>query len=115
MYTMNGREVIEFGSTGFFGSLLVDVSSGSILERVQDATNLSMVNTSLSAFNNCLEMFSEYFPLDQIDDEDASIERNARVAREIESDVKRIDPEAYEEGSFWYEVRWSVAIGDFED
>lgn len=111
--TIGDRRMIRFGRTGIFGALLVDLASGNVVQQIQDDPDVSMVNTSLSAFNRCLEVFLNRFPLDELEDEDEEDERNARVAREIESDLKRIDPQAYTEDSFWYEVRWSVAIGDF--
>ncbi len=57
----------------------------------------------------------EKFPLEDVEDEGERDERDNMLAREIEGDVRRIDPEAYFEGGFWYEIRWSVAIGDFSD
>ncbi|MHC3475637.1 SUKH-4 family immunity protein [Streptomyces sp. 7R007] len=110
-----GRDLIEFGLTGAFGVLLLDLSSGVVLERVNGESDLSVVNTSIDTFNRCLCVFYSKFPFPKIEDDDESDERDNRVAREVEEEVRRIDPEAYEENSFWYEVRWSVAIGDFSD
>ncbi|MGW1616510.1 SUKH-4 family immunity protein [Streptomyces sp. NPDC002285] len=107
------RRMIRFGRTGIFGALLVDLASGNVVQQIQADPNVSLVNTSLSAFNSCLEVFLSRLPLEELEDEDEEDARNARVAREIESDLKRIDPQAYTEDSFWYEMRWSVASGDF--
>jgi len=112
---VDSRILLRFGATGAFGSLLLDTSSGAVVEKLEDAPKVSLVNTSLGAFNRCLEAFSVKFPVDEIEDEDEEEERNNDVAREIEREVRLIDPEAYRENSFWYEVRWSVAIGDFSD
>lgn len=110
---VDGRRLIRFGFTGAFGSLLLDTSSGHVVEQLQDEPNVSFVNTSLEAFNRCLGAFAGKFPFGDSDDEDEEVD--AEVAREIEADVIAIDPDAYVEGSFWYELRWSVAIGDFSD
>jgi hypothetical protein len=113
LVTVCDRRMIRFGYTGAFGTLLLDLASGNIVERLHDDDDVKVVNTSLAAFNSCLEAFLDKFPLDDIEDEDAADERNAQVARQIESELTRIDPNSYVEGSFWYEVRWGVAIGDF--
>jgi hypothetical protein len=110
---VDGRKFIRFGFTGAFGNLLLDVSSGNVVEQLQDESNVSFVNTSLEAFNRCLEAFAGKFQLGDPDDEGEA--EDAEVAREIERDVIAIDPDAYVEDSFWYELRWSVAIGDFSD
>jgi len=111
--SVSGRTLVLFGFTGAFGSLLLDLSSGHVMEKLQNDPDVSLVNTSLEAFKRCLGEFHAKFPLSDIDDEDEAEERDNKVAREIEKDVLRIDPQAYNENSFWYEVRWSVAIGDF--
>ena len=85
------------------------------MENHQSGPDVSLVNTSLDAFTHCLEEFSAKFPLAEIEDEDEAEERDRGVARKIEEDVLRIDPDAYVENSFWYEVRWGVAIGDFRE
>jgi hypothetical protein len=113
--TVDGRLFLRFGATGAFGSLLFDTSSGNVVEKLDGDPEVSLVNTSLDAFNRCLEAFSVKFPLAEIDDEDEEEERNNSVAREIERELRLIDPEGYREDSFWYEVRWGVAIGDFSD
>lgn len=113
--TVGGRALVRFGSTGACGSLLLDASSGNVMESLDGKSDVNLVNTSLDAFNRSLEAFFVKFPLDDIEDEEEAEGRDNRVAREIENDVRLIDPEAYSENSFWYEVRWSVAIGDFSD
>ncbi|MFC3577720.1 SUKH-4 family immunity protein [Streptomyces yaanensis] len=111
--TVDGRDLILFGSTGVFGRLMVDVASGVVLEKLEGYSDVSLVNTSLEAFNRCLEVFAAKMPLLEIDDEEEAEEVDREIAKGLEEDVRRIDPEAYVENSFWYEIRWSVAIGDF--
>ncbi|MFI5800196.1 SUKH-4 family immunity protein [Streptomyces sp. NPDC051677] len=113
--TIGGCNLIVFGFTGALGSLLLDLSSGCVMEKVEGDSSLSLVNTSLDSFNRCLAAFSAKFPLAEIEDADEAEERDNRVAREVEEEICRIDRQVYAESSFWYEVRWSVAIGNFRD
>ncbi|MFD5856773.1 SUKH-4 family immunity protein [Streptomyces chartreusis] len=110
---IGSRRMIRFGRTGVFGALLVDLGSENVVQQIQGNPEVSLVNTSISAFNSCLEVLLDRLPLDELEDEDEEDERSGRVAREIESALKEIDPQAYTDDSFWCEVRWSVATGDF--
>lgn len=113
--SVNGKDFLRFGSIGAFGSALFDPNSGHVVEWIHDSSKVGLVNTSIDAFSECAKAFVEKFPLSDMADEDERDERDNAIAREIEGDVRRIDPEAYFEGGFWYEIRWSVAIGDFSD
>lgn len=113
--SVNGADFLRFGAVGAFGSALFDLNSGHIVEWIHDSSEVGLVNTSIDAFSECVKAFVEKFPLEDVEDEGERDERDNMLAREIEGDVRRIDPEAYFEGGFWYEIRWSVAIGDFSD
>jgi hypothetical protein len=110
--TVDDREFLRFATTGASGSLLLDVSSGRVVE-IQTGSGVSLVNTSLESFIDCLEVFVEH--LAHLESNDGDEEVDEEVASELEASILRIDPDAFSEGSFWYEVRWSVAIGDFSD
>ncbi|MFJ6723870.1 SUKH-4 family immunity protein [Streptomyces sp. NPDC091281] len=113
---VDGRSLVLFGTTGLSGTLLLDVRSGSVVFRVQGSLQLGVVNSSVDAFNRCLEVFSEKLEaLDEgiTEDEDELDALNNRIAREMEKEFRRIDGGFYSEQNFWYELRWGVANGDF--
>ncbi|MGW5449269.1 SUKH-4 family immunity protein [Streptomyces asiaticus] len=103
-------EFLKFGSAGMFGSILLDPRSGQVMESGRDLTSVSLVNTSLQCFISCVRGFIGCFPFYSRDSDSDEWES---VAQKIEELVCRLDPEAYHEDSFWFEVRWSVATGDF--
>ncbi|MEU8295585.1 SUKH-4 family immunity protein [Streptomyces pseudogriseolus] len=110
---VGNHNMVIFGQTGAFGHLLVDLATGHVVEQIRNDPEVALVNTSLAAFTECLKAFINNLPLGELEDEDEVEERNAQVAREIENALRRIDPKAYTEDSFWYEARWGVAIGNF--
>jgi hypothetical protein len=99
------RSYVHFGSTGAFGSILLDVESGNVMEMQTGGVLVKFVNESVDKFIECLQVFLSLLSSSEGDDEE--------VADELEVAVKEIDAQAYKENSFWYEVRWSVALGDF--
>ncbi|WP_399925100.1 SUKH-4 family immunity protein [Streptomyces kanamyceticus] len=107
---VDGHSLLKFGSTGAFGSVLFDAESGKVLETDREARETALVNSSLEHFSACIESFINAFPFYESGEDDEEAEE---AAQGIEDAIIRIDPDAYYEGSFWYEVRWSVAIGDF--
>ncbi|MFD3442773.1 SUKH-4 family immunity protein [Streptomyces sp. NPDC058685] len=106
------RVYLKFGSTGLFGSILLDPTTGRVLEAGKSMDSVSLVNTSLSHFIACLSSLVERFPFYSSDSEDDEWES---AALGLESVVRQVDQEAYDEGSFWYEIRWSIASGDFAE
>lgn len=99
------RSYVHFGSTGAFGSILLDLESGNVMEMQKGGALIKFVNESVDKFIECLQVFLSLLSSSEEDDEG--------VADELEVAVKEIDAQAYRENSFWYEIRWSVALGDF--
>ncbi|MFF8401755.1 SUKH-4 family immunity protein [Streptomyces sp. NPDC015684] len=102
---IDGRTYIRFATTGAFGSLLLDADSGMVFEIHDEDSGVNFVNETMGKFTRCLEFFSSLL-VGQAEDDD-------ELADELEAGIREIDPRAYEENSFWYEVRWGVALGDF--
>jgi hypothetical protein len=92
--------------------LLLDASSGCVVE-IHTGSGVSLVNTSLESFTDCLEVFVEHLARLESNDGDEGVDEE--VASGLEASILWIDPDAFSEGSFWYELRWSVVIGDFSD
>lgn len=103
-------EFLKFGSTGMFGSILLDPRSGRVMEAGRDLASVNLVNTSLERFISCIRGFIECFPFYS---RDSGNDEWECAAGKVEELVCRLDAEAYREDSFWFEVRWSVATGDF--
>ncbi|GAA2733494.1 SUKH-4 family immunity protein [Streptomyces nogalater] len=109
------RSFVWFGSSGATGRLMVDSGSGSVFE-THDASTVTFVNESLGKFIECLEAFSSVVldgaenrdPADEADEDEGE-----RMARRLEERIRMIDPRAYEEDTFWYDIRWDVSLGDW--
>lgn len=104
--------MIHIGNVGGAGKLLLDPISGVVWEEHGGRINKHPVNASLDAFNRCVETLlvvlqEAYSRGEEREDED--------VAIEFEQKVHEIDPLSNGVDSFWYEIRWGIAIGDFED
>ncbi|MFD7614364.1 SUKH-4 family immunity protein [Streptomyces sp. NPDC059828] len=103
-------ECIRFGSVGAFGSILLDPVDGRIVESGSGLSEVTLVNSSLDCFTTSVKALINRFPFYSVDSDPDDWER---AARDIEDSLRRIDSDAYTEGSFWYELRWSISIGDF--
>lgn len=103
-------EFLRFGSAGMFGSILLDPRTGRVMESGRDLASVSLVNTSMERFISCVRGFIGCFPFYS---RDSGSDEWEAAAQKVEELVCRLDPEAYHEYSFWFEVRWSVATGDF--
>ncbi|MFJ2650995.1 SUKH-4 family immunity protein [Streptomyces sp. NPDC087420] len=106
---IDGVRYYDFGSTGIFGRVVLDPDSGRVMEVGKDRTGATLVNSTIEKFSECVQGFIGRFPFYSADEED----RWEVVAREVEEMIQGIDPAAFFEGGYWYEIRWAVAIGDF--
>lgn len=109
-FEFDGKLLIRLGSSGAFGSMLLDLESGQVFEFVPGAESLTFVNSSMEKFSACIEEFVGGFPFYESSDDEGAAEV---AACRLEESVQRIDYDSYYEGGFWYELRWSIAIGDF--
>ncbi|MGW5641146.1 hypothetical protein [Streptomyces sp. NPDC003832] len=61
-------------------------------------------------FVECVRLLTEIFPFYSEEADDGEWEAGARRVQET---IREIDAAAYQEGSFWYEFRWDVSMGEF--
>ncbi|MDG4857751.1 SUKH-4 family immunity protein [Streptomyces sp. T-3] len=106
----DGRGFVKFGLSGISGDMLIDLSSQRVVEMQGGASEPSLVNTSIERFQACVREFIEGFPFYETAEDEDDFES---AAQKLEESICRLDPEAYFEGGYWYEIRWGIAIGDF--
>ncbi|WP_393058678.1 SUKH-4 family immunity protein [Streptomyces sp. LN549] len=95
---------IKFGTTGLFGSVLLDPITGQVVESGRGMEGVRMVNTTLECFTLCVRGVMWVYPFTASESHDWEA-----VASEVEVLVRRIDPEAYEvPDNLWYELKWSI-------
>ncbi|MBT2411109.1 SUKH-4 family immunity protein [Streptomyces sp. ISL-12] len=112
---INGRSFIHFGFTGASGRLLVDAENGKVME-THGESGISFVNSSLAEYADCLSFFSSLlseFESEEGVESDENEDEDERLARKLEEEIRRIDAQAYQENTYWYEIRWGVSLGDF--
>ncbi|MFD4600822.1 SUKH-4 family immunity protein [Streptomyces sp. NPDC058464] len=113
---IDDRSLVQFGFTGAFGKLMIDLESREVLE-THDGSTVSFVNSSLERFAECLQFFVDLLsgveeaggPEDEGEGED----ENEALAQRLEAGIRGIDSRAYREDSYWYEIRWAVSLGDY--
>ncbi|MDI6521793.1 SUKH-4 family immunity protein [Streptomyces coelicoflavus] len=105
------KVLIRFGVFGLSGSVYLDQDSQEVLYGL-DPRDVNIVNTSVSHFTQCAVRLSEMFPFYT---EDSEVDEWEAAAQRVEDAIREIDPSVYREGSFWYEFRWDVTMGDFHD
>ncbi|MFC8198724.1 SUKH-4 family immunity protein [Streptomyces sp. NPDC057298] len=106
-----GGYLTRFGIFGRATSVFVDEDSGRVLSGV-DPNAVEIVNTSLSRFIECVRDLTTMAPFYS---EDSDPDEWENAALRVEEVIRRIDPSAYGESSFWYEFRWDVTMGDFHE
>ncbi|MFG2171583.1 SUKH-4 family immunity protein [Streptomyces niveus] len=110
--SIGGKEFVRFGSTGLFGSVVLDPESGRVLQAGKRMNEGTLVNTSLDNFNECIEAFIGLRHLCSGESDDDW----GRAAEELDGIVLGIDAEAHAvHNGFWHELRWDIANGDFAD
>ncbi|MFE1028565.1 SUKH-4 family immunity protein [Streptomyces sp. NPDC058818] len=107
----SGKALIRFGVFGLSVSVYLDQNSQEVLYGLEPG-DVNIVNTSSSHFTQCVLRLSEMFPFYA---EGSDSDEWEAAAQRVEDVIRDIDPSAYHEGSFWYEFRWDVTMGDFHD
>lgn len=101
---------VRFGSTGLFGSILLDTVAGAVVKRERDANDVSRVSSSLPDFvaivRAVIERFSFY-------DSDSDHGEWMAAARDIEGIVRAIDSGSFNQDGFWETLVNDIEIGDF--
>ncbi|MGW1898920.1 SUKH-4 family immunity protein [Streptomyces hirsutus] len=105
----SGRSLIRFGVIGLESSVYLDEFSGEVLSGM-DPGELEMVNTEISRFTQCVIRLADIFPFYG---EDSDADEWEVGAQRVEGIIREVDPNAYHEGSYWYEFRWDVSMGEF--
>ncbi|GGW25186.1 hypothetical protein GCM10010294_70550 [Streptomyces griseoloalbus] len=105
----SGRSLIRFGVIGLGVSVHLDESSGEVLSGA-DSGELDMVNTAISHFAQCVILLADMFPFYE---EGSDVDEWEAGAQRVENIIREVDPNAYREGSYWYEFRWDVSMGEF--
>ncbi|MFE7590365.1 SUKH-4 family immunity protein [Kitasatospora sp. NPDC057512] len=101
---------VKFGSTGLFGSILLDTATGAVVKRERDASHVSLVSTSLPNFVAAVRAVIDRFPFYNSDSDDS---KWMAAARDVEGIVRAIDPEAFIQDGFWETLVSDIEIGDF--
>ncbi|MFD3682483.1 SUKH-4 family immunity protein [Streptomyces sp. NPDC058613] len=104
------RTLVRFGSTGLFGSILLDTVTGAVVKCERDANHVSLVNSSLAEFVAVVKAVIERFPFYDSDSDDSEW---ASAARDVEGIVRAVDPGAFIQDGFWETLVNDIEIGDF--
>ncbi|WP_326793435.1 SUKH-4 family immunity protein [Streptomyces sp. NBC_00841] len=103
-------ELVKFGTTRLFGSILWDPHTGHVVQSGKQMDHVVMVNTTLERFSLCVRGLIERYPFDADEGGDSW----DVAAQDVEDFLRHTDPEAYViDGNLWYEVKWDIANGDF--
>ncbi|WP_159027752.1 SUKH-4 family immunity protein [Streptomyces pactum] len=105
----SGRTLIRFGVMGLSVSMYLDKDSQEVLYGLSPG-DVNIVNTSVSHFTQCILRLSDIFPFY---DDDCDSDEWEVGAEKVEDVIREVDPSAYHEGSYWYEFRWDVTMGNF--
>jgi hypothetical protein len=106
-----GRSFARLGSVEDEVGVYLDEDSGEVISWF-DPDDVTFVNSSIEKFTECVRILTERFPYYS---EDSDLEDWMGAAVEIQKLIKKIDPAAYREGSFWYEFRWDVTMGEYHE
>lgn len=107
---INGFFFLRFGYTGMSGSILLNPETGEVVESEEDLSRVSLVNTSLERFSECVRAVVDRCPFYS---DDASDEEWESAANDVERIVCTIDPNAYFEGGYWNEMVSDIMMGDY--
>ncbi|MBA4862501.1 SUKH-4 family immunity protein [Streptomyces sp. PSKA54] len=108
---IGGRSFARFGSLNVEVGVYLDEQSGDVVSWF-DPDNVTFVNSSVGKFVECVHALTEAFPYYS---KESDLEDWERAAVKIEEAIRKIDPAAYREESFWCEFRWDVTIGEYHE
>ncbi|MFD7232129.1 SUKH-4 family immunity protein [Streptomyces sp. NPDC059881] len=107
----NSFGFVKFGTIGRAVGIFVSEETGHVVSGVT-LDDTDFVNGSIGQFTSCVRELTDKFPYYSANSASGDWEQGAQV---VEETVKGIDAMAYREGSFWYEFRWDVSMGEFHD
>lgn len=102
--------LLRFGKSGLDGSIVFNVETGEVVY-IDAMKNASFVNSSIAQFSLCTERVLDRFPFYSRDSDD--VDEWESAAQDVEDIIRGIDPGAYFDDGYWYDLRWDIAIGDF--
>ncbi|WP_074989915.1 SUKH-4 family immunity protein [Streptomyces misionensis] len=108
--TRGHGSLVRFGSTGLFGSILLDTVTGAVVKLERDAHHVSIVNSSLPNFVVVVRAVIERFPFYDSGSDDSEWMAAARAVEEI---VRGVDPGAFIRDGFWETLVNDIEMGDF--
>ncbi|MFD4976988.1 SUKH-4 family immunity protein [Streptomyces sp. NPDC058424] len=109
---INDVSFLRFGYTGMSGSILLNPATGEVVESGEDLNKVSLVNTSLERFAECIRAVIDRCPFYS---NDASDEEWESAANDVERIVCAIDSNAYIEDGYWSEMVSDITMGDYAD
>jgi hypothetical protein len=108
---IDGVSYLRFGTFGGDGKALIDLQTGVVYANYVD-NEMIFVNSSVEKFTECVKGILSVYPLY---DEGSEPEDWERAAKKVQELVARADSACYAHGTFWYEFRWDVTLGDYWD
>ncbi|MDO4259501.1 MAG: SUKH-4 family immunity protein [Actinomycetaceae bacterium] len=103
---------IHFARFGNLGYLGVERETGRIGLVLADG-DICFVNSTLRQYVSSFLVFSEGLPYDAIPDEEND-DPLLEAAERVKNQIRRIDPPATEWNTFWDDVYWAIADGDWD-
>jgi hypothetical protein len=106
-----GDDVLRFGTTGIDDAIGVQVRTGEVVEVPADRPSGPLfVSTTLDHFTRTVIALLARYPYYRAD---AEYEDLARAADDVREIVRRLDPAAAEDGTYWASVADDVENGDY--
>lgn len=102
--------LVKFGSTGLFGSVLLDTATGAVVECGRDANHVSLVSSSLPDFIAVVRAVIGLFPFCGSDGDDGDW---VAAARSVEGIVRTLDQGSFIRDGFWDTLVNDIEIGDY--
>ncbi|MFF3343278.1 SUKH-4 family immunity protein [Streptomyces flavidovirens] len=109
-FVISGVLFARFGHTEMFGSVLLNIATGEVVESGRDLREVSLVSTSMEHFSRCVQAVIGRFPFYS---SDASDDEWELAAADVAQIVRSIDPKAYIEGGYWHEMASDIGMGDY--
>jgi hypothetical protein len=109
-FVISGVKFVRFGHAGMFGSILLNITTGEVVESGRDLREVSLVNTSVEHFSRCVQAVIDRFPFYSSDAGDGEWELAAADVAQI---VHNIDSRACFEGGYWHEMTSDIGMGDY--
>ncbi len=109
--TRGHGSLVRFGSTGLFGSILLDTVTGAVVKLERDAHHVSIVNSSLPNFVVVVRAVIERFPFYDSGSDDSEWMAAARAVEEIVRGVDQVPSFGMDSGKRSLMIlRWGIFL-----